>query len=152
MLKRQIGSMQGGFAGERKELAMYRNGSFMGVGAALGCLLLGVAGAVALLGESGVTASVGVSAAQNARDALLHHLSGVVAIPPRQVQAEAAARERGGNLILNPPLFGPNVDATLNNPAAQNETTIAINPEDGQRIIASANDYRANLQPWVYLS
>jgi hypothetical protein len=85
-------------------------------------------------------------------------MSGVVAIPPQKVLADAAFNALHGDLgkpikdALNAPLFGPNVDASLNNPAAQNETTIAINPENSQQIIGSGNDYRANLQPWVYLS
>ncbi|HKP52205.1 MAG TPA: S-layer homology domain-containing protein [Chloroflexia bacterium] len=82
----------------------------------------------------------------------LRHLSGVVAVPP-----ETMMRPAGGEVDklwgpLNPPVFGPNVDASLNNSAAQNETTISIYSANDQRVIASANDYRANLKPWVYLS
>ncbi|HMA35486.1 MAG TPA: sialidase family protein, partial [Chloroflexia bacterium] len=80
----------------------------------------------------------------------LHHLSGVVAVPARRVLGAPGARGPWGPLTL--PVFGPNVDASLNNPAAQNETTIAINPEDDTRVIAAANDYRCNLCPYVYLS
>src|SRR4051812_7580056 len=74
----------------------------------------------------------------------LHHISGVVAVPPSKMRARSQASSRfdGG---LTPPLFGPNVDASLNDPSAQNETTIAINPEDDQRVIAAANDYRLSL-------
>jgi hypothetical protein len=76
----------------------------------------------------------------------------VVAVPP-----ETMMRSVDNELDklwgpLNPPVFGPNVDASLNNSANQNETTISIYPGDNQRVIASANDYRANLKPWVYLS
>ena len=80
-----------------------------------------------------------------------HHLSGVVAVPIEQMRGPAnpPGGWAGG---LTPPIFGPNVDASLNNAADQNETTIAINPEDDQRVIASANDYRAGLRPYVYLS
>ncbi len=132
---------------------------FLTIGFALACLL--ISAGVALSGAScpvGGANSAMAAPKQTTLDPRLHHLSGVVAIPPWQVEGEAAVRALGGDLghdlkqLLTPPTFGPNVDATLNNPAVQNETTIAINPEDDQRIIASANDYRANLQPWVYSS
>ncbi|HUS14694.1 MAG TPA: S-layer homology domain-containing protein [Chloroflexia bacterium] len=80
----------------------------------------------------------------------LHHLSGVIAVP--QALMRNLAGPRGVFGPLTPPVFGPNVDASLGNPSAQNETTIAINPEDNQRVIASANDYRCGLCPYVYLS
>jgi hypothetical protein len=80
-----------------------------------------------------------------------HHLSGVIVVPIEQMRGQA--NPLGGWAgRLTPPIFGPNVDASLNNAADQNETTIAINPEDDQRVIASANDYRAGLRPYVYLS
>src|SRR5437868_4052214 len=61
----------------------------------------------------------------------LHHLSGVVAIPPAQIIAHSKRADSVSGLLslLTPPIFGPNVDASLNNPSAQNETTISINPE-----------------------
>ncbi|MGI8586155.1 MAG: Kelch repeat-containing protein [Chloroflexia bacterium] len=79
-----------------------------------------------------------------------HHLSGVVAVPPAEMLGQGLGERR--NVLLTPPVFGPNVSASLNDPSAQNETTIAINPDDSQRVIASANDYRCNLCPEVYLS
>src|SRR4051812_38455100 len=53
---------------------------------------------------------------------------------------------------LFPPIFGSNLDATQNNPFAQNSVTIAINPDNPLRVLVSANDYRTNLFPEVYLS
>src|SRR5438105_4028888 len=96
----------------------------------------------------------------------LHHLSGVVAVPPSQMMAPRVIGARPLHPTPNtqhlspnayhplslPPLFGPNLDASLDDPSTQNETTIAISPDDSRRVITSANDYRAGLQPWVYLS
>jgi len=79
-----------------------------------------------------------------------HHISGVVVYPPSQVSSGNPLRKLVDALL--PPIFGPNIDTSLNNPAAQNETTIDIDPDGGQRVIASANDYRNGLKPWVYLS
>lgn len=84
------------------------------------------------------------------------HLSGVVAVPPSEMMRNLG--EKGASVLkewagpLTPPVFGPNVDATLNNASNQNETTISINPNNDQIVIGSANDYRASLQPWVYRS
>src|SRR4051812_30428809 len=56
------------------------------------------------------------------------HLSGVVAVPPSlmmgkdNTQGAPATRRWAGP--LTPPVFGPNVDATLNNGSNQNETTV----------------------------
>jgi hypothetical protein len=88
-----------------------------------------------------------------------HHLSGVVVIPPSRLVTGSGAMAPGGVNspsrlpwagLLTPPVFGPNVDATNNNAAAQNETTASINPDNDQIIIGSANDYRNNLKPEVY--
>ncbi len=97
-----------------------------------------------------------------------HHLSGVVAM--RLTGGDGLGMADGGmhpasfasNFVRNPqsvfgsllapPVFGPNVDATLNNSATQNETTIGIDPTSDQRVIAGANDYRANLKPYIYYS
>ena len=97
-----------------------------------------------------------------------YRLSGVVAIPPSTMMDGGRWMVDGGKeylsskLIRNPqspirnpfvpPVFGPNVDASLNNVANQNETTVAIDPDNDQIVIVSANDYRANLKPWVYRS
>ena len=84
-----------------------------------------------------------------------HHLSGVVVVP---VSEMLGGQNTGGGGVgnwagpLTPPIFGPNVDASLNNTAAQNETTISLNPDNDQIVIASANDYRAGLKPEVYRS
>jgi hypothetical protein len=86
------------------------------------------------------------------------HVSGVVLFPSALMGLGVGGQVYSPNPVskwagrLTPPIFGPNVDASLNNPSNQNETTIAINPEDDQRVIASANDYRSSLQPEVYLS
>ncbi len=79
-----------------------------------------------------------------------HHLSGVVTAwatqPPRRVPAAP---------VLAPwiaPVFGPNIDASLGNAFAQSGAAVAINPDDPQRIIISANDYRNGLKPYIYLS
>src|SRR5689334_18601285 len=75
-----------------------------------------------------------------------HHLSGVLLYPPDRMRAA-----RGGPGVIGAPalpVFGANVSASLGNGSAQNETTIAINPEDDQRMIGSANDYRCNLCPY----
>src|SRR4051812_5204501 len=63
------------------------------------------------------------------------HLWGVLVVPRAEVQpegpAQAAAPASSGCFgRLVPPIFGANVNATLANASAQNETTIAINPED----------------------
>ena len=89
-----------------------------------------------------------------------HHLSGVVAVPPSLMIGGLGANHPGGSVgtgaqwqwagPLTPPVFGPNVDATLNNSADQNETTVSINPDNDQIIIGSANDYRASLKPEIY--
>jgi hypothetical protein len=86
-----------------------------------------------------------------------HHLSGVVAVPPSLMIAGSGQNHVGGAGTqgkwagpLTPPIFGPNVDATLNNAADQNETTVSIDPDSDQIIIGSANDYRASLKPEVY--
>ena len=79
-------------------------------------------------------------------------LSGVVVVPRESMMGTDNSDMSKLWGPLNPPVFGPNVDATLNNSANQNETTISIYPANNQRVIAAANDYRANLQPWVYLS
>lgn len=112
----------------------------------------------ALLAPSGMGIPAGAAQARTTQPSVpyiadrLHHISGVVAVPPHTMMGRAEATLHDLTRLLTPPTWGPNVDASLNNPAAQNETTIAINPESNQRVIASANDYRANLQPWVYLS
>jgi len=113
-----------------------------------------------LLAQSGGAAGAAYPSGQQSgvKHSRLSRLSGVVAVPPSQVIAEARTAALRGDLgqslkrLLDPPTFGPNVDASLNNAAVQNETTISINPENDQQVIASANDYRANLQPWVYVS
>jgi hypothetical protein len=79
-----------------------------------------------------------------------HHISGVIAVPPEEMMGEHPTPPWAGP--LTPPVFGPNVDASLNNAANQNETTIAINPENDQTVISAANDYRVGLKPWVYYS
>src|SRR4051794_32848819 len=136
---------------------MWFSGFRLRTGLALGLVALGVALFVAGVEGSfaaGAGEGHGAGQAPLITDPL-HHLSGVIAVPPQSMMGQA--KQGGGILhelagLLTPPVWGPNVDASLNNPAVQNETTIAINPEDSQRVIASANDYRANLQPWVYLS
>jgi hypothetical protein len=82
-------------------------------------------------------------------------ISGVIAVPPAEMMRPGSGGDPswlGPLSSLVPPVFGPNVDASLNNTANQNETTVAIDPENDQRVIVSANDYRTNLKPWVYLS
>ena len=82
-------------------------------------------------------------------------LSGVIAVPPAEMMRPGSGGDPswlGPLSPLVPPVFGPNVDASLNNPANQNETTVAIDPENDQHVIVSANDYRTNLKPWVYAS
>ncbi len=82
-------------------------------------------------------------------------LSGVIAVPPAEMMRPGSGGDPswlGPLSPLVPPVFGPNVDASLNNPANQNETTVAVDPENDQHVIVSANDYRANLKPWVYAS
>ncbi|MEO5953037.1 MAG: hypothetical protein ABIQ44_11285, partial [Chloroflexia bacterium] len=118
-----------------------------------------------------MTGQAGASAPVNKTPPVItdpyHRLSGVVVYPPSRMNAERAEKGDGSaaSLItdfvgnsnsgiggwLVPPVFGANADASLNNAANQNETTVAISPDDNQRVIASANDYRSNLLPFVYL-
>jgi hypothetical protein len=126
---------------------MQRTTHYRGIGLLLGAMLAG-------LGLLGLVAGAGAStplplAAPIITDQF-HHLSGVLLYPPDRMRADQPLSGWAGPLTL--PSFGPNVSASLNNTGAQNETTIAINPEDDQRLIASANDYRCNLCPYVYLS
>src|SRR4051794_1143970 len=127
----------------------------------LGWLMLGLS--LALLGATGAAraaypATTAASPSQQDHPQPViadpyHHISGVIAVSPDTMIKQAGGSDtKPGTFPLALPTFGPNVDATLNNPAAQNETTIAINPENDQQVIASANDYRSNLKPFVYYS
>jgi len=124
-------------------------------------LLCGTCVGVLALGMSGLAQAAYPAARAIAQyNDPYHHLSGVVAIPPsRMVVGSGSNGPSGGNEgaprrqwagPLTPPVFGPNVDATNNDSAAQNETTVSINPDNNQIIIGSANDYRANLKPELY--
>src|SRR5437879_5076818 len=99
---------------QRKEQTMHHYKRSLLAWLALACLLLSAGLALSGLG-SPAGAAYYAAPRQPATNPRLHHLSGVVAIPPSQVQAEARAQAMGSDLgynlkrLLIPPVFGPNV-------------------------------------------
>src|SRR5947209_7609515 len=101
-----------------------RPGLALLLAACLACLaFVGVAGA----------AYPAMPAARASQAALitdpLHHISGVVAVPPRSLKSKVQSPKSSGpefglrsldSGLGGGVVFGPNVDATLNNPSAQN--------------------------------
>lgn len=58
-----------------------------------------------------------------------HHLSGVVAVPKERMMGSSPGLLERWAGRLTPPVFGPNIDASLNNGSAQNETTMPSTPK-----------------------
>src|SRR5689334_6012108 len=83
----------------RKELTMYGIRRILVIGVALACLVLSAGVALSgLSNPAGAAAAIPAIPKQAETDPRLHHLSGVVAIPPWQVEGEAAVRALGGDL------------------------------------------------------
>ncbi len=115
----------------------------------IGVLAVGAACAILALLGALPSAHPGRAAGPAPADPF-HHLSGVVLYAPGSTQPGRGLPAGAGPLL--PSSFGPNVSAVNGDPSAQNETTIAIAPDDPNTVIASANDYRCGLCAYVYRS
>ena len=127
---------------------MSRNALF-GLGAAGAGLALVGALAAGLAGPARAAFPAGAPAAPPLITDRLHHLSGVIAVPPARMRAALRPSAPGFGL-LTPPTFGPNVDATLNNAVGAERNDHRDQP--GGRSACDRLGQRLPLRPHVPMS